>query len=199
MLYKFVGSDSYGRIDYWCIYKGYSFVIELKQSFDCFLSDNTRARLRKSWKKMNEQLFTIENDVRQYTELTKGVIRIGLHIITSYSDKEPSKILIDKYKEKISSIIERLPSQVIKIDGKNFPSLKPNILIGWVIPDKIVLDERAWETIPGIWAMAKVLPPIQHSGYKKSMLSKNSISSGHLSTTYFTTYFNISSIISVFS
>lgn len=163
---KFVGSDSYGRIDYWCIYKGYSFVIELKQSFDCFLSDNTRARLRKSWKKMNEQLFTIENDVRQYTELTKGVIRIGLHIITSYSDKEPSKVLIDKYKEKISSIIERLPSQVIKIDGKNFPSLKPNILIGWVIPDKIVLDERAWETIPGIWAMAKVLPPIQHTGFK---------------------------------
>lgn len=115
---------------------------------------------------MNEQLFTIENDVRQYTELTKGVIRIGLHIITSYSDKEPSKILIDKYKEKISSIIERLPSQVIKIDGKNFPSLKPNILIGWIIPDKIVLDERAWETIPGIWAMAKVLPPIQHTGFK---------------------------------
>ena len=163
---KFVGNDNYGRIDYWCIYKGYSFVIELKQSFDCYLTNNTRVRLRKSWKKMNEQLFTLEDDVKQYTELTKGVIRIGLHIISSYTGIKPSKVLFDKYKEKVPSIIERLPSHVTKIDGRNYPSLKPNVLIGWLIPQKIVLDERAWETIPGLWAMAKILPPIQHQGSK---------------------------------
>ena len=163
---KFVGNDSYGRIDYWCIYKGYSFVIELKQNYDCFLTENTRVPLRKNWKKMNEQLFTLRDDIKQYTELTKGVIRIGLHIITSYSNKRPSNVLFENYKDNIPLIIDRLPAQVTKLDGKNYPSLKPNVLIGWIIPKKIVLDERAWETIPGIWAMAKVLPPIQHTGSK---------------------------------
>ena len=115
---------------------------------------------------MNEQLFTLRDDVKQYTELTKGVIRIGLHIITSYSNKRPSNVLFENYKDNIPLIIDRLPAQVTKLDGKNYPSLKPNVLIGWIIPKKIVLDERAWETIPGIWAMAKVLPPIQHTGSK---------------------------------
>lgn len=36
--------DSSGRIDYWCIYKEYSFVIEVKHGYDNYKNDITRKR-----------------------------------------------------------------------------------------------------------------------------------------------------------
>lgn len=42
---KLKGDLSKGRIDYWCIFEGYSFIIELKQSYDDFGTDKTRKKL----------------------------------------------------------------------------------------------------------------------------------------------------------
>ena len=99
---------SNGRIDYWCIYKNYSFVIELKHSYDCFTTYKTRERnLTSRWIKMHEQLQSLEKNIKKYGEETKGVIRIGLHTITSYSDKEPDSQLLKAFKYSIPEIFER--------------------------------------------------------------------------------------------
>ncbi|MGM9764429.1 MAG: hypothetical protein ACI3ZQ_10465 [Candidatus Cryptobacteroides sp.] len=156
---KFYVDNSAGRIDYWCVYGGYSFVIELKHSFDCFTTERTsESKVIKSWYKMNEQLESIKKKVRFFEEKTKGVILLGLHFITSYSDRVPNEILTRQFKKKIPEIMGRLPKDV----SKRYPSLKPEIIIGWSIPAKIVLNGEL--TFPGLWAMAKISDAIQHHG-----------------------------------
>ena len=159
---RFQVDESSGRIDYWCVYKDYSFVIELKHSYDCFTTDTTRDNtVTKRWIKMNEQLQSIENEIKEYGEETKGVIRIGLHIITSYSDKSPDNQLLSCFKESIPETFERFKKDL----GKQYPSLRPNLLICWKIPTRIVFDEE--QTFPGLWCVAKLYPAITHKGAKE--------------------------------
>lgn len=159
---RFQVDESSGRIDYWCIYKDYSFVIELKHSYDCFTTDITRDdAVTDRWIKMNEQLQSIEKEVKQYSEMTKGVIRIGLHIITSYSDKTPNNQLINSFKESIPATFDRFKKDL----GKPYPSLRPNMLICWKIPSKIVMDLA--QTFPGLWCIVKIYPAIKHEGAKE--------------------------------
>ena len=154
--------ESSGRIDYWCMYKDYSFAIELKHSYDCFTTDTTRDNtVTERWIKLNEQLDSIKKDVKQYGEESKGVIRIGLHIITSYSDKSPDNQLLSSFKESIPETFERFKKDL----GKQYPSLRPNLLICWKIPTRIVFDEE--QTFPGLWCVAKLYPAITHKGAKE--------------------------------
>lgn len=159
---RFQLSPYTGRIDYWCIYKGYSFVIELKHSYDCFTTTTTREKeVTELWITMNEQLQSVEKEIRQYVEKTKGIIRLGLHIITSYSDKAPDSSLINQFKKSIPDTIERFQRDL----AKPYRSLKPDLLICWKIPTKIVMEEQP--TFPGLWAIAKIYPAITHDGAKK--------------------------------
>ena len=81
---EFEANNSKGRIDYWCIYKGYSFAIELKHSYDNYNTDNTKEETRRRWKTMNAyQLHSIKKGLRSFDEKTKGIIPLALHIITS--------------------------------------------------------------------------------------------------------------------
>ena len=151
--------DASGRIDYWCIYKGYSFVIELKHSFDCFTTNNTREDMVTSrWITMNDQLDSVKKEIKEFEEKTKGVIRIGLHIVTSYSDKEPDNFLIAQFKKSIPETFSRFQSDL----AKPYRSLKPDLIICWKIPARIVL--LGYQTFPGLWAIAKILPAIHHRG-----------------------------------
>lgn len=151
-----------GRIDYWCIYKGYSFVIELKHSYDCFTTTTTREdKVTDLWITMNEQLQSVGKDIKQYVESTMGVIRLGLHIITSYSDKAPSSSLINQFKNSIPEAIERFQCDL----SRRYRSLKPDLLICWKIPARIVMKEQP--TFPGLWVIAKIYPAVSHKGAKK--------------------------------
>ena len=157
----YVDEDTRGSIDYWCVYKDYSFVIELKHSFDCFTTDHTRKdKVTSRWVTMNKQLDSVKNVVKEYEEATKGVIRLGLHIITSYSDKEPNDRMISEFKDKISDTIVRFQRDF----AKPYRSLKPDLIICWKIPTKIVKNDI--QTFPGLWAIAKIYPEIRHKGAK---------------------------------
>ena len=154
--------ESSGRIDYWCIYKEYSFVIELKHSFDCFTTQKTRDdKVTSRWITMNKQLESVKQEVKEYEEDTMGIIRLGLHIITSYSDKTPDNHLIAKFKDSISDTFRRFQIDLAKPKR----SQKPDLLICWKIPTKIV--KRGEHTYPGLWAIAKIYPAIKHLGAKK--------------------------------
>ena len=156
---RFQVDESLGRIDYWCIYKDYSFVIELKQSFDCFTTNSTRERkVIKPWLKMHEQLQSLEVDIKEYQEATKGVVRNGLHIITSYSGKPPCNQLIKQFNDNISDTFDRF----FKDLSKKYHSLKPNLMLCWKVPTKIIMDVD--QTFPGLWAVVKIYPAIEHKG-----------------------------------
>lgn len=151
--------ESSGRIDYWCIYKNYSIVIELKHSFDCFTTSKTRERkVTKRWNTMIEQLISVKDDVKQFGERTKGIVRLGLNIITSYSDKYPDKELLVQFKNGIPDTFERLSKDV----NRRFPSKRPDLVLCWKIPNRIVYSYD--QTFPGLWALAKIYPPITHQG-----------------------------------
>lgn len=161
---RFHVEKSSGRIDYWCIYKNFSIIIELKHSFDCFTTPDTRERIvTQRWLKMNEQLESIKDDVNQFTEETKGIIRIGLHIVTSYSDRFHSKALIKEFKEGVNNTFERFSHDL----SKPYPSLRPDLIICWKIPPRIILDEREYQTFAGLWCIAKIYPTIRHKGAVK--------------------------------
>lgn len=161
---KFTVDEANGRIDYWCIYKDYSFIIELKHSYDCFTTMKTReSKVSSRWLKMNEQLESVKDIAKQYGEKTKGVIRLGLHIITSYSDKYPEKGLIKQFEDSIPNTIERFFKDV----SKRYPSLRPDMIMCWKIPNRIALSEYQNQTFPGLWALAKIYSPIRHQGAVK--------------------------------
>ena len=108
---------------------------------------------------MNEQLQSLKKEIKYYGENTKGVIRIGLHIVTSYSDKSPNNQLYLEFLDSIPLTIERLQKDL----SKRYPSLKPNLMICWKIPKKIIFKDSE-QTFPGLWAIAKIYPVIKHQG-----------------------------------
>lgn len=157
-------NETSGRIDYWCIYKEYSFIIELKHSYDCFTTSKTREdKVTSRWIKMNEQLDSVKYEVKKYEEATKGIIRLGLHIVTSYSDKAPDKQVIAQFSDSIPDTFKRFQRDLAKPKR----SQKPDLLICWKIPSRIVM--RGVQTYPGLWAIAKIYPAIKHRGAKKEL------------------------------
>lgn len=156
------GEISSGRADYWCIYNGYTFIIELKQSFDAYETPITRQNSGiRRWNSMLGQLDDIVKDARQFTEKTKGVIRLGLHMFTSYSSNSMDKAI--KFDQmQIHTIANRFYKHLAHKSKK----CKPDMLLCWRIPLKIVKKgcEELNMLYPGLWAIAKIYPPILHEG-----------------------------------
>lgn len=153
--------NSKGRIDYWCIYKDYSFVIEVKHSYDNFHSNKTNdERLIQRWQTMNiDQLNNIKGELKGFGEKTKGIIRLALHFITSECGKEPSKDIINDYHSKEKDILCRLHDDLKRVTEPDFLSL-------WEIDDNMVLENDIDGcTYPGLILLSKFYKEIQHKGF----------------------------------
>jgi len=157
---------SLGRIDYWCIYEGYSFVIELKQSYDNIRAGHTKKdKLTERWHEMIKQLDSVKKEIQGFDEKTKGVIRLGLHIITSWNKEDNVNDHKDSFDRKtIEKIAVRLRTDI----SKTTPRRKPDIIICWKIPQSIVEQGVKWGLVyPGLWAVVKTYAPIRHKGMKR--------------------------------
>lgn len=153
--------NSKGRIDYWCIFKDYSFVIEVKHSYDNFYSNKTNdERLIQRWQIMNiDQLNNIKAELKRFGERTKGIIRLGLHFITSECGKEPSKDIINEYHSEERNILCRLYDDLKHIAEPDFLSI-------WEIDDNMVLEnDNDGRTYPGLILISKFYEEIQHNGF----------------------------------
>ena len=117
--------DSQGRIDYWCIYKDYSVVIEVKHSYDNFETSCTNnERLLQRWRTMNiVQLENVKDDIKHYEEKTKGVIRLGLHFVTSQSSTNPSDDIREIYISQEREMLERLYKDLKTVVPPDFMSV----------------------------------------------------------------------------
>ena len=152
--------DSQGRIDYWCIYKDYSVVIEVKHSYDNFETSCTNnERLLQRWRTMNiVQLENVKDDIKHYEEKTKGVIRLGLHFVTSQSSTNPSDDIREIYISQEREMLERLYKDLKTVVPPDFMSV-------WELDKDMVYyaNDRAY---PGLIVIAKFFKDIKHKGSK---------------------------------
>ena len=157
--------DSKGWIDYWCIYKDYSFVIEMKHSYDAFRTNNTKDdSLIKKWEKMTiGQLQDIRSQVKYFEERTRGLIRIGLHFITPYSGHDGGLAYVDFFESKQKEILKRLYDDV----SRSKPTkTSPSFLASWVLPKNDRYFEVPYKGIvPGLMLLGKMYSAIEHDGF----------------------------------
>ena len=160
----FEKENSKGRIDYWCIYKDYSLVIEMKHSYDAFRTDKTNdERLIKRWETMTiSQLQDVRKEVKYFSEKTKGVIRIGLHFITPYSNRDGDMNDVADFESRQKDILRRLAKDVCCCKPK---TTTPNFLASWVLPnDKKYFKVPYKGTYPGLMLLGKIYSSIEHEG-----------------------------------
>lgn len=156
-------SNSHGRVDYWCIYKDYSFVIEVKHSYDCFDNDYTKeSRLASRWRYMNiQQLDDITKYLKGFCEKTKGVIRIALHFITPWSKLGLDSESVDSIRNKEKSVLIRIANEFSSVKSKY---TTPDFVGFWELMDeRIVMDDCVY---PGLILISKFYEPIRHYGLK---------------------------------
>ena len=163
----FEKDNSKGRIDYWCVYKDYSLVIEMKHSYDAFRTDKTNdERLIKRWETMTiSQLQDVRKNVKYFSENTKGVIRIGLHFITPYSSRDNDMNDVTFFESSQKDILKRLARDVSRHKPK---TTTPNFLASWVLPDENKYFEVSYKgTYPGLLLLGKIYSSIAHEGCVK--------------------------------
>lgn len=145
--------DSHGWVDYWCIYKDYTFVIEVKESKDILDTETVRKNsIVGRWNKIKEQLTDIKGEIQSFDEKTEGVIRIGLHFVSSYSSKEfdnESDVAL-AYRASVKETLTRFCKK-----------LKPDYAGCWLVPEESILS---WDEFlfPGVMLFAKIFPIIKH-------------------------------------
>lgn len=152
--------DSKGRIDYWCIYKDYSVVIEVKHSYDNFETSYTNnERLLQRWRTMNiVQLENVKDEIKHFWEKTKGVIRLGLHFVTSYSSTNPSDDICETYISQERIMLDRLYKDLKTVASPDFMSV-------WEL-DKDMVYYDYYRAYPGLIVIAKFFKDIKHKGSK---------------------------------
>lgn len=151
--------NTHGRIDYWCIYKGFTFVIEVKHSYD-YTHEETNESTTSRWDYMNcTQLQTCKKDVKCYEEKTQGVIRIGLQFITARNSNTDADICTNFMKE-TKNILDRLVADL----SKKKPRYNTPDFIGcWQIDEKLAYAEEGIVS-PGLILVAKFHDLICHKG-----------------------------------
>ena len=159
---KFASDNSRGRIDYWCIYKDYSFSIEVKHSYHNMRSNKTKKETTHRWYVMNKyQQDSSRKDLQTFIEHTNGIIRLSLQFVTVESGKEPNDNLLIDYKNKEQSILIRLYEDMKTI-------AEPDFISSWEIDSKLVKQLPFYGTsYPGLILAAKFYEPILHDGSKR--------------------------------
>lgn len=153
--------DTQGRIDYWCIYKGFTFVIEVKHSYD-YVHGKTNESTTSRWNYMNYiQLQTCKKDVGCYEENTLGVVRIGLQFITARSSNTDAGVCT-YFKNEAKNILDRLIIDMSTIKPKYN---SPDFIGCWLLEEKLALAVEEY-VYPGLILVAKFHDIIYHKGSK---------------------------------
>lgn len=110
-------NDSHGWVDYWSIYRGYVFLIEIKHNFISYKTGQITNNIKENWRIALEQLDAIEEEAKIRSKECNGVIRVVLHILPIYEtvnadehlDKSEYVRMLDIHKLSLSEL-ERSPN-----------------------------------------------------------------------------------------
>ena len=153
-----------GRVDYWCVYKGYTFVIEMKGAHAIFKGNKVKARehsVKGRWREMVKQLVNVKEDCEyNLDERTKGIVRLGLHFITSMAKGDTDWDAVDEYRKDINDRLESMRRDIAK-RFNNRSDYTPDFAAAWLIPDDMI-ECCDFGTYPGVILFAKILPPLRH-------------------------------------
>lgn len=156
-----VGSG-HGRLDYWCIYRGYTFVIEMKgtraQVDGCVREHSVKQR----WGTMIKQLENVKAECHYNEETTKGVIRLGLHFISAFSPEPMCDSDVRAYRRDIKNTLNTFCQEITKKHHKS--AYTPTYAAAWLIPDDMVCADGE-RTYPGVMLLAKVFKDIKHKNH----------------------------------
>lgn len=155
---EFIGSG-YGRADYWCIFDGYSFVIEMKCTHACVSNIKIKSSgVVDKWEDMIDQLENEKDECKNSEESTNGIIRLGLHFIVSEDSNQPTEETIGEYRRTINDRLNEIYNRI----HKEFNSTKydPSYLAAWLVPDEIAKCEE--QTDYGVILVAKIFRDIKH-------------------------------------
>lgn len=160
---EYFKDDARGRVDFWCLYKGYSFLIELKHSWDNYATDTTRKeKLVMRWDELIGQLDSLKADVVRgcCQEESKGIIKLALHFITSYKPHidEFSRAEVNQYRKQLPELCVRI---IDDINPKRRNRNSPDFVSSWKIPYKYVDNSFDGSLYPGLILLAKAFTPIK--------------------------------------
>lgn len=154
-----------GRVDYWCVYKDYTFVIEMKHTFHNLDGKVVRQNSMKDrWKNMSTQLDDCRKHLRKNMENTKGIIPIGIHFVTTRR-WETTRLKEWGYDE----LLQNNTESMCKFIGE----LKPEVdyAASWIVPQSIAMattkdnDVFSYRFLcPYVMIFAQVKKVINHKG-----------------------------------
>ena len=157
-----IGSG-HGRADYWCIFDGYTFVIEMKGSHARVGNYIIRkSSVVKRWKSMVDQLESEKDECYESQETTKGIIRLGLHFLTNVDYEQPTEEKITAYRRTINDRLNDMYDRIHK--EYNSSKYDPSYAAAWMVPDEIaqLFDD---ETDYGVILLAKIFRDIKHKNH----------------------------------
>jgi hypothetical protein len=147
-------ANSRGWLDYWCRYRNVDFFIELKHDYDCYSTETIRKRVSNNWYYMDKnQLQLVKKEAKIFSEWSKGVFLLSLHVITIY---EKTK------KNKSPKSIENL-EELKWIQRNYYENLRPNPNWSglWILNNRLAQD-CAYETkkydeyFPGVLFLSRI-------------------------------------------
>lgn len=147
-------ANSQGWLDYWCRYRNVDFFIELKHDYDCYSTETIRESVNNNWWYMNKnQLQLVKKDAKIFSEWSKGVFLLSLHVITIYE-----KTKINKKPESIENLEE-----LNLIQQNYYENLRPNPdWCGlWILNKRLAQDccyetDRNVEYFPGVLFLSRI-------------------------------------------
>jgi hypothetical protein len=127
--------DSHGWVDYWCLYRNTSFLLEFKHSYINAHTGKLRQQTLKDWKRAIDQLYVIRNAAKEESYYSRGAFLIALQILTIYQGGQ-NIIKVDG--KKITDIQPDLKIQM-KNEGV---SRVPNISVLWQLHSDLIIEQE---------------------------------------------------------
>ena len=130
-----IGSG-HDRADYWCIFEGYTFIIEMKGSHARVGNYKIRKNsVVKRWGSMIDQLESEKDECYESLETTRGIIRLGLRFFTSVDFEKPTEEKIAKYRKTINERMDDMYERIHK--EYNSTKYDPSYAAAWMVPDEV--------------------------------------------------------------
>lgn len=96
-------NDSHGWIDYWCYYRDFIFLIELKHGFVSSKSGQVKKEVQNDWTTAIEQLSAVKNELSTYMKNSKGVIKLALDILPIFESTRHDAPILHTTKDDLLS------------------------------------------------------------------------------------------------
>ncbi|NLL89798.1 MAG: hypothetical protein GX226_01635 [Dehalococcoidales bacterium] len=138
--------DSHGWVDYWCLYRNISFLLELKHGYINAGSGKLREKTLIDWDIAVDQLDVIREAAKDEAYYNRGALLIALQILPIYKGGQ-SIVQVDD--EKLTELHPACINQMKSRSNRNCP----NYSVLWQLHPDLVIEQEytnSKEIYPGV-------------------------------------------------